>query len=84
MGSRVFLDNKELENAYYGEGYCVSHEKMERSYLPFAAHVLFPREKDSDSFRRFFPGKRSAVPAGNALRVCEFPDSVHRCVPLPI
>lgn len=31
----------------------MSHEKMERSYLPFAAHVLFPREKDSDSFRRF-------------------------------
>jgi hypothetical protein len=51
--TRFFLDNKELENAYYGEGYCVSHEKMERSYLPFAAHVLFPREKDCDSFRRF-------------------------------
>ncbi|WP_151735648.1 hypothetical protein [Paenibacillus tengchongensis] len=48
-----FLDNKELEDAYYGEGYCVSHEKMERSYLPFAAHVLFPREKSVDSFRRF-------------------------------
>ncbi|OMF93355.1 hypothetical protein [Paenibacillus sp. FSL R7-0273] len=51
--TRFFLDNKELEDAYYGEGYCVSHEKMERSYLPFAAHVLFPREKDKDSFRRF-------------------------------
>lgn len=52
--TRFFLDNKELEDAYYGEGYCVSHEKMERSYLPFAAHVLFPREKDDeDSFRRF-------------------------------
>jgi hypothetical protein len=51
--TRFFLDNKELEDAYYGEGYCVSHEKMERSYLPFAAHVLFPREKDVDSFRRF-------------------------------
>src|SRR5690242_16024008 len=51
--TRFFLNNKELEDAYYGEGYCVSHEKMERSYLPFAAHVLFPREKDRDSFRRF-------------------------------
>ncbi|WP_238650752.1 hypothetical protein [Paenibacillus piscarius] len=51
--TRFFLDNKELESIYYGEGYCVSHEKMERSYLPFAAHVLFPREKDHDSFRRF-------------------------------
>ncbi|UQZ34502.1 hypothetical protein C2I18_13835 [Paenibacillus sp. PK3_47] len=51
--TRFFLDNKELEDAYYGDGYCVSHEMMERSYLPFAAHVLFPREKDADSFRRF-------------------------------
>lgn len=51
--TRFFLDNKELEDAYYGDGYCVSHEKMERSYLPFAAHMLFPREKDKDSFRRF-------------------------------
>lgn len=51
--TRFFLNKKELEDAYYGEGYCVSHEKMERSYLPFAAHVLFPREKDKDSFRRF-------------------------------
>lgn len=51
--TRFFLDNKELEDAYYGEGYCVSHEKMERSYLPFAAHVLFPRENEEDSFRRF-------------------------------
>lgn len=50
---RFFLSNKDLEDAYYGEGYCVSHEKMERSYLPFAAHVLFPHEKDKDSFRRF-------------------------------
>ncbi|ASA25322.1 hypothetical protein [Paenibacillus donghaensis] len=51
--TRFFLDNTTLEDAYYGKGYCVSHEKMERTYLPFAAHVLFPREKDEDSFRRF-------------------------------
>ncbi len=51
--TRFFLDQKDLEDAYYGDGYKVSHEKMERSYLPFAAHVLFPREKDKDSFRRF-------------------------------
>lgn len=51
--TRFFLDNKELEDAYYGEDYSVSHEKMERMYLPFAAHVLFPRKKDADSFRRF-------------------------------
>lgn len=51
--TRFFLDNKELEDAYYGEGYCVSHERMERTYLPFAAHILFPRKKDVDSFRRF-------------------------------
>ncbi|WP_379128119.1 hypothetical protein [Paenibacillus sp. sgz500958] len=51
--TRFFLSQKELENAYYGEGYSVSHENMERSYLPFAAHVLFPREKDKNSFHRF-------------------------------
>lgn len=51
--TRFFLDNKELENAYYGEDHCVSHERMERTYLPFAAHILFPRKKDVDSFRRF-------------------------------
>lgn len=26
---------------------------MERTYLPFAAHILFPRKKDVDSFCRF-------------------------------
>lgn len=51
--TRFYLDKKELQDAYYGEGYCVSHEKMERSYLPFAAHVLFPRKEDKDSFHRF-------------------------------
>ncbi|GGF65074.1 hypothetical protein GCM10010912_07600 [Paenibacillus albidus] len=51
--TRFSLDNRELEDAYYGEGFCVSHERMERSYLPFAAHVLFPRKDDEDSFRRF-------------------------------
>lgn len=48
-----YLHNKELEDAYYGEGYCVSHERMERSYLPFAAHVLFPHEPDSEAFTRY-------------------------------
>ena len=47
-----YLDKKELENAYYGEGYCVSHENMERVYLPFAAHVLFPKKDSKDSFHR--------------------------------
>ncbi|NUU60268.1 hypothetical protein [Paenibacillus agri] len=51
--SSFSLDKKELEGAYYGNEYCVSHEKMERTYLPFAAHVLFPQEDDEDSFRRF-------------------------------
>ncbi|SEU24037.1 hypothetical protein [Paenibacillus sp. NFR01] len=51
--TRFHLSNKNLQDAYYGEGYCVSHEKMERSYLPFASHVLFPRDQEKDSFRRF-------------------------------
>ncbi|WP_310550546.1 hypothetical protein [Paenibacillus glufosinatiresistens] len=49
-----FLDETRLEDAYYGEGYCISHENMERVYLPFAAHVLFPRaEKEPDAFHRY-------------------------------
>ncbi|WP_410513226.1 hypothetical protein PaeBR_01755 [Paenibacillus sp. BR2-3] len=51
--TRFYLNKRELEDAYYGEGYCVSHENMERSYMPFAAHVLFPRKNDKDSFHRF-------------------------------
>lgn len=51
--TRFFLDNKEIQNAYYGEDYCVSHERMERTYLPFAAHLLFPSKEDTDTFRRF-------------------------------
>ncbi|KGE19651.1 hypothetical protein [Paenibacillus wynnii] len=51
--TRFYLDKSELEDAYYGEGYCVSHKNMERVYLPFAAHVLFPKKEDKDSFHRF-------------------------------
>lgn len=47
------LDNKELEDLYYGEGYGVSHEKMERTYLPFAAHILFPQKDEKNGFHRF-------------------------------
>lgn len=49
-----FLNRKDLQDQYYGQDYCVSHENMERSYMPFAAHVLFPREGDDhDTFRRY-------------------------------
>jgi hypothetical protein len=51
--TRFFLDKRELEDAYYGEGYCVSHERLERNYLPFAAHVLFPRKNEKDTFHRY-------------------------------
>jgi hypothetical protein len=48
-----FLDDLEMESAYYGEGYRVSHRNMERSYLPFTGNVLFPHEGDPEAFQRF-------------------------------
>lgn len=48
-----FLDDKKREGSYYGEGRSVNHERMERAYLPYAAHVLFPREHGEDVFNRY-------------------------------
>lgn len=42
----------ELENAFYGPKHRVSHRDMERYYLPFTNHVLFPSEDNEESFQR--------------------------------
>lgn len=48
------LDCLEDESAFYGEGYRVSHPRMERYYLPFTANVLFPRDEgDPEAFLRY-------------------------------
>jgi hypothetical protein len=42
------------ESMFYGPNYQVSHQDMERYYLPFTNNVLFPHEKDNESsFQRY-------------------------------
>lgn len=40
-----YLDKLELQDAYYGEGYHVSHPNMERYYLPIQAAYCFLTRK---------------------------------------
>ncbi|MCQ6562693.1 hypothetical protein [Paenibacillus mendelii] len=47
------LDDVSQQNAYYGESCSVSHQRMERYYLPHTGCVLFPRTDSRDAFRRF-------------------------------
>jgi len=46
------LDALDMENAFYGPKHRVSHRDMERYYLPFTNHVLFPSEDNEESFQR--------------------------------
>lgn len=46
------LDALELEDAFYGPRHRVSHRDMERYYLPFTNHVLFPGDDNPESFQR--------------------------------
>ncbi|MCL6458468.1 MAG: hypothetical protein K6T85_10735 [Gorillibacterium sp.] len=48
-----FLNDLASEDAYYGEGYHVSHRHMERYYLPFTGNVLFPHSEDPEAFQRY-------------------------------
>ncbi|NHN35370.1 hypothetical protein G9U52_37330 [Paenibacillus sp. S3N08] len=47
------LGNLELETAFYGEGYKVSHLNLERYYLPFTNSVIFPHKLTEDVFQRY-------------------------------
>ncbi|SFL69219.1 hypothetical protein SAMN03159341_108243 [Paenibacillus sp. 1_12] len=47
------LGDLELENAFYGKGYQVSHLNLERYYLPFTNSVIFPHEDSKDVFLRY-------------------------------
>ncbi|RED54497.1 hypothetical protein [Cohnella lupini] len=58
------LGDLELENSYYGPDNRVSHRDMERYYLPFTNHVLFPNNDDPETFRRL----TKALNVGAALR----------------
>jgi hypothetical protein len=47
------LDNLDLETAFYGPGYQVSHLSLERYYLPFTNNVIFPHKQSKDVFQRY-------------------------------
>ncbi|PZD96069.1 hypothetical protein DNH61_09125 [Paenibacillus sambharensis] len=46
------LEDRSLEDAYYGEGYRVSHQHLERYYLPFTGSILFPDRHSASAFQR--------------------------------
>lgn len=48
-----FLNDLEVQNAYYGSDYCVNHLSMERYYLPFTANVLFPHHEQKEAIQRY-------------------------------
>ncbi|OXM83433.1 hypothetical protein [Paenibacillus rigui] len=47
------LDHLELEDAFYGPGYRISHQSLERYYLPFTNSVIFPHEESKHGFQRY-------------------------------
>ncbi|MCA0755461.1 hypothetical protein KP806_10395 [Paenibacillus sp. N4] len=50
---RFSLDHTEMENAYYGERYSVSHLNLERYYLPFTNTMLFPHHDTDPGLHRY-------------------------------
>lgn len=47
------LRNLEMETAFYGQGYRVSHVNLERYYLPFTSNVIFPHKLTAEVFQRY-------------------------------
>ncbi|SDE30222.1 hypothetical protein SAMN02799630_05092 [Paenibacillus sp. UNCCL117] len=47
------LPQREHETGFYGEGYQVSHPRLERCFLPFAKAMIFPQQPSPHSFLRF-------------------------------
>ncbi|MDN4071819.1 hypothetical protein [Fictibacillus terranigra] len=47
------IEDKQLEQAFYGENQRVSHRNMEHYYLPFTSKILFPTRKEDRGFQRF-------------------------------
>ncbi|CAM4384456.1 hypothetical protein [Paenibacillus tarimensis] len=46
------LGDRSLEDAYYGADYRVSHQQLERYYLPFTGSILFPDYHSNSVFQR--------------------------------
>lgn len=47
------LEKKELENAYYGPDYRVSHRNLERYFLPFTESIIFPHKNNDLAIQRY-------------------------------
>ncbi|MFJ7738165.1 hypothetical protein ACIQ2D_17760 [Lysinibacillus sp. NPDC097287] len=47
------LQNKELENAFYGNDITVSHEEIAQFFYPFVEDKLFPTQSHAQDFLRF-------------------------------
>lgn len=69
------LDHLDMEDAFYGPRHRVSHRDMERYYLPFTNHVLFPSEDNLESFQRM--SKRLDAQAVLRTRFFEAPFVLH-------
>ncbi|WP_078413093.1 magnesium transporter CorA family protein [Priestia abyssalis] len=47
------LENEELENAFYGDGFHVSHSSLDQYFLPYIEQMLFPQAKNDPGLLRF-------------------------------
>jgi len=47
------LDQKELQDAYYGNNINVQHEELDQYFLPFIERKLFPHRTNQKGFLRF-------------------------------
>jgi hypothetical protein len=69
------LGNLELETAFYGEGYQVSHLNLERYYLPFTNSVIFPHKDSKDVFLRY--SKRLEMDCSLRMNQQHIPFRIH-------
>lgn len=47
------LENEELENAFYGDGFHVSHSSLDQYFLPYIEQILFPEATNNPGLLRF-------------------------------
>jgi len=64
-----------MEDRFYGPDNRVSHRDMERYFLPFTNHVLFPNRDDPEAFRRLTKSKN--IQAALHTRHMTLPFTVH-------
>ncbi|MCC3377373.1 hypothetical protein [Cohnella sp. REN36] len=69
------LDDMAQQDAYYGPNHRVSHRNMERYYLPFTNHVLFPHEHHPEGFQRM--SKKLDLRAALHMRHFEAPFDIY-------